>query len=227
MDARTRQLERAAAQGDDNARAALLVHRCRTGSLTRNRLELAAYLGDKLAVRACEDLDLAVSKYAGRWLRRIIKIAPKAADRIVVICAEMIANGSPDIMRAVGSRRWNRDYHERANQGSRYPHCVACARMFVTDRSENNRETLRAALNQLAEHQRAADGMMRYHLPSAVHLDDLVDGKVTEKTLTQVYKQACQSRSPTYSKFGEQQVANILRPRIEADLVAWALSIKP
>jgi hypothetical protein len=227
MDARTRQLERAASEGDEDAQAALLVHRCRAGTLTRNRLELAAYLGDAIAARACANLDLSVSKYTGRWLRRIIKIAPSAGDRIVVICAEMIANGHRNIPPPVGSRRYNAVYQERANRNSTYPQCVAYARMFITDRTEDHRETLRAALNRLEDHQRAADYMHRYHLPSAAHLDDLVDGKVTEKTLTRVYKQACQYRSPPFSKYGEQQVANILRLRIEADLIKWALSTRP
>lgn len=48
-DARLRATSRAAAQGDPAARAALLLERVRAGELGRERLQLAAWLGDDLA----------------------------------------------------------------------------------------------------------------------------------------------------------------------------------
>lgn len=51
-DARLRSLERAAASGDVEAQARQLAERVRAGTLTRERLELAAYCGDAAAREA-------------------------------------------------------------------------------------------------------------------------------------------------------------------------------
>lgn len=51
-DQRRRRLERAAAAGDLEASAALLIERVRAGDLAPDRLELAAHLGDPAAVQA-------------------------------------------------------------------------------------------------------------------------------------------------------------------------------
>lgn len=53
-DERTRNLERAAAQGDVDAEAKLLLERVRAGDLFEERLKLAAYLGHEAAVVALD-----------------------------------------------------------------------------------------------------------------------------------------------------------------------------
>lgn len=52
-DDRRRELERKAQAGDHDARAALLAHRVRAGELTRQRVGLAAWLGDEAAQEVC------------------------------------------------------------------------------------------------------------------------------------------------------------------------------
>lgn len=62
-----RRLERAAAAGDVEAGAQLLVLRQRDGSLDWDRLVLASYLGDPAAQTACGDRDVPDVDEVARW----------------------------------------------------------------------------------------------------------------------------------------------------------------
>jgi hypothetical protein len=66
-DARLRDLERRATQGDLDARRDLLQLRLRSGRLDRERLQLTAYLGDVTAREVCGDRRWAVPPGAARW----------------------------------------------------------------------------------------------------------------------------------------------------------------
>jgi len=67
-DSHQRELERAAALGDDAARAKLLAERVRSGSLDPARLRLAAHLGDSAARTALDGEAPAVIEALGSWV---------------------------------------------------------------------------------------------------------------------------------------------------------------
>jgi hypothetical protein len=78
-----RSLERAAAQGDVEAAAKLLLERVRAGDLTEERLQLAAYLGHTAAIRAGGRAgayrDAASASYRTPGLARQLASHPKPA----------------------------------------------------------------------------------------------------------------------------------------------------
>lgn len=116
-DDRLRELERAAASGDDpEAVAALLRQRARAGDLEPNRLELAAFLGDPPAQRVLgnqtprqpepEPVQVA-GVHALAVNRAFCNVRPTIPE------LETARPGIPTCRRCLGSRRW-RDHQRTA-----------------------------------------------------------------------------------------------------------------
>jgi hypothetical protein len=88
-DERLRTLERAAASGDEAAKAALLVERARLGRVPEGRLAVAALLGEPAARTALGPRAPVASKDVARFVRAVCKQDPQAADRVVLAVAEL------------------------------------------------------------------------------------------------------------------------------------------
>ncbi|MCO5167628.1 MAG: hypothetical protein M9894_14870 [Planctomycetes bacterium] len=81
MDDRLQDLRRRVAQGEPGARVALLAERVRTGDITRERLELAAYVGDDDARQLCAGMVLDSSAALTDWYAGMLRFGPEAAVR--------------------------------------------------------------------------------------------------------------------------------------------------
>jgi hypothetical protein len=220
MDTRLRSLERAAALGDPDAKVGLLVHRVRSGEISRGRLELAAYLEDKLALEACGVLKVETSKYPRRWLRGLLKFGGEPiAARVVLTCHDVLIHGHVNIPSQKGSKRsWS---------GARYMNFGQLQRVFIATRfwmdnpTEANRDEVETCQ---ADYEIWRNGLHRWdaaRLPEH-HLISVVRGTAAVH-VEESFKAACKFRSPTYSKWGEQQVEMVLKCLIAGDLVPWAL----
>src|SRR5688572_5991126 len=81
MDDELRALERAAAEGDEQAGAKLLLERARRGEIAREGIELAARLGDRAAALAAPPTRRSLSAdFRARHAARIATIHDRALD---------------------------------------------------------------------------------------------------------------------------------------------------
>jgi hypothetical protein len=221
MDTRLRTLERAASTGDPEAKVGLLVHRVRSGVIPRRRLEMAAYLRDKTALEACGVLSVQTSKHTRRWLRGLGKFGEDVAARIMMICHDVLMHGSPNIPNTAGGKRsWGRNrYMNFATMQRIY---VAVQDWLKTPDLEHARRVEDAAADfnvwRGNLHRWEQNRVPQHHLLSVVR-------GTSQVNIEQAFKVTCQFRSPTYSKWGEQQVEMVLKCLIEGDLVPWALRI--
>jgi hypothetical protein len=83
-----RRLERAAAAGDVEASAQLLVLRQRDGTLSWDRLVLASHLGDPAAQVACGDKDVPDLHDVARWAAD--NVGPEACARLARAAAAVV-----------------------------------------------------------------------------------------------------------------------------------------
>lgn len=221
MDDWLQTLERRVASGDPGAVVQLLVAHVRCGKLSSKNVELAAYLGDRTATQACSHLHLNPSKKPNRWLRGIVKRCPTVTPRIVVVCLEMNINGHPDIPAPVGGKRPGPWSVPRDDEFFR--NYVLAARSWLDEPTSENSDAMRAARDEYHHWYSDQHWWEQRNMPALLApLDDLTGENIFKLTETN-FRLACETQSPTYSKWGEQQVEQILEAQITADLVSWAL----
>jgi len=94
-DDRLRRLEREAAGGDPEARARLLRERARSGELPRERLGLAAWLGDPAAAAALGPEAPAPPEEVGRWAAGAARFGQEAFVRLGGAALRRVLSGRP------------------------------------------------------------------------------------------------------------------------------------
>lgn len=219
MDTRLRSLERAAALGDEDAKVGLLVHRVRAHEIPARRVEMAAYLGDAVALQARGLLGYETSKYPRRWLRGLGKFGEDVALRILIICHDVLIHGSPNIMANKGSKR---SYNNVRYMNFGHMELVFNAvKEWEADPTEDRRDWVIAQNEQYnlwrsELHPWDARRIPEHRLLCAIN-------KTCQVNIEQAFKTTCEFRSPTFSKWGAQQVEMVLKCLIAGDLIRWAL----
>lgn len=219
MDARLRNLERAALRGDVDAQTALLVARVRAGTISEDRVRLAAYLGDDIASEARGFLGFKTSKYPRRWLRGIAKHGEDVSARVVLICHDVLINGHVNIPQDVGSKRtWGR---ARYMNFGRMTLVYDAVEAWISEPTNDN--FFQAELRQI-EYTQWRDDLHPWDARSVPehHLMTIPRGTASVH-IEESFKIACAHRNPSCSKWGIKQVEMVLKCLITGQLIPWAL----